>query len=120
MIFFWKGWGISVFVLFVFWVWVGIGLLVGFSPYEPDKHKAMMDVEWAFAGLFALHALSVWAVVQYRGRRVARAMEPSVVMAEPILLDEFMFVPLVYWPYILFAVVVLFAGAATFGYALFD
>jgi hypothetical protein len=116
----WRGWGLSVFLLFVFWVWAGIVLLIALSPYEPDKHKAAIDSDWAFAGLFALHAMSVWAVVAYRRRSLQRRAPPALITVESRLPgDEFAFVPLIYWPYILLAVMLAFAGAASLGYPLF-
>ncbi len=78
---------------FVFWIFVAIAAAVVASPYEPDPRKAMLAAQWLFASMFALYALSVFAVVQYRRRH------PPVdgSRADPHA-DEFMFIRLDLWP----------------------
>lgn len=111
----WRGWGISVFLLFVFWVFIAIALVVFGSAYEPDPRRAILDVHWLFAGMFTLHALSVFAVVRYRRRYPSTAASDADPQA-----DEFMFIRLDRWPPILLVVAAVFAGAAWFGYPLFN
>jgi hypothetical protein len=110
-----RGWGISVALLFVFWTFIASALVVIATPYEPDSRKAMLDVQWLFTGVFALQGLSVFAVVQYRRRH------PSVAgTADDPHADEFLFIRLDWWPYILLSVAALFGGASWLGYPLFD
>ena len=104
-----RGWGFSVLLLFAFWVWVLIALVVIISPYEPDQHKAGLQTQWAFAAMFAAHALSVLGVSVYRRRD-----------AEMGVVDEFLYLRLDVWPYILLAVSALFAGASALGLELFS
>ena len=112
---YWRGWGISVALLFVFWIFVAIALVVFASPYEPDPRKAMLAVQWLFAVMFALYTLSIFALVQYRRRH------PSVTGTEADShADEFMFIRLDLWPYILLCVAAVFAGASWLGYPLFS
>ncbi|KAB2912751.1 MAG: hypothetical protein F9K29_17915 [Hyphomicrobiaceae bacterium] len=111
----WRGWGISVALLFAFWIFVAIALVVFASPFEPDPRRAMLDVQWLFAGMFALHALSVFAVVQYRRRH-----PPVAGTADDPHADEFMFIRLDLWPSILLGVAALFAGASWLGYPLLN
>jgi hypothetical protein len=107
-----RGWGFSVLLLFAFWVWVLIALVVIISPYEPDQHRAALQVQLAFAAMFAAHALSVLGVAIYRRKR-RRYAEMGVV-------DEFLYLRLDVWPYILLAVSMLFAGASALGRELFS
>jgi hypothetical protein len=108
MVLFWRGWGLGVFLLFAFWIFVLIGVVVVASPYQPDRLKAGLEVQWLFALLFLLHAASVFALALYRRRTVADRRA-----------DEFMFLRLALWPYILLAIAALFAGASALGYPLF-
>ena len=107
-----RGWGFSVLLLFAFWVWVLIALVVIISPYEPNQHRAAIQVQWAFAAMFAAHALSVLGVAIYRRKRRGPAETGAV--------DEFMYLRLDVWPFILLAVSILFAGASALGYELFS
>jgi amino acid transporter len=104
-----RGWGFSVLLLFAFWVWVLIALVVIISPYEPDQHRAALQVQWAFAAMFAAHALSVLGVAIYRRKRRRYGA-----------IDKFMYLRLDVWPYILLAVSMLFAGATALGRELFS
>jgi hypothetical protein len=111
---FWRGWGVAVALLFVFWVFVLIALVLITSPYEPDPRRATLGVQWLFAGMFTLHALSVFAVVRYRrGRPTAEA---GSVPHD----DDFMFIRLAWWPLILLGVAAVFAGASWLGYPVLD
>lgn len=111
----WRGWGISVFLLFVFWIFAVIALVVFAAPYVPDRSKAMLTVQWLFAGMFALLALSVFAVVLCRRWRPPAAEGE----ADPHA-DEFMFIRLDLWPYILLCPAAVFAGTSWLGYLLFE
>jgi hypothetical protein len=106
-----RGWGAAVIVLFAFWVWVLIAALLIWEPHEEDFHKAAIQVSWAFAAMFALLALSLFAVVAYRRKRLGSR-------ARLAQADEFLFLPLDVWPYIVLAVAAFFAGAAALGYDL--
>lgn len=111
----WRGWGFSVALLLAFWIFVLIAVVVFAAPYEPDRHMASLKTQWLFAGMFALHALSVFVVVVYRRKH------PSVAEsgADPRG-DEFMFIRLELWPYILLALAAVLAGASSLGYSLVD
>jgi hypothetical protein len=111
----WRGWGISVALLFVIWIFVVIALVVFAEPYEPDPHKAKLAVQWLFAAMFGLYALSVLAVVQYRRRHPSAAGT----LDDPHT-DEFMFIRLDLWPYILLSVAAVLAGASWLDYPLFE
>ena len=108
MVLFWRGWGLGVFLLFVFWMFALMGFVLTSSPYQPDPVKAGLDAQWLFAAMFLLYAASVFALAVWRRRTVA---DPRA--------DDFMFIPLGLWPYILLAIAVLFAGASALGYSLF-
>ncbi|HEY1632896.1 MAG TPA: hypothetical protein VGF56_16380 [Rhizomicrobium sp.] len=108
MVLFWRGWGLGVFLLFVFWMFALIGFAVVAQPYQPDRTKAGLDVQWLFALLFLLHAASIAALALYRRRTGARRDA-----------DEFMFLRLAVWPWILLVPAALLAGASALGYPLF-
>lgn len=69
MVLFWRGRGISVLYLFVFWFLATLIYMVATTTYEPDKLKVAMDAQWLFTAMFALIALSVFAVARYRKGR---------------------------------------------------
>jgi hypothetical protein len=105
MVLFWRGWGLGVFLLFMFWMFALMGYVLTASPYQPDPMKAGLDAQWLFAAMFLLYAASVLVLARWRRRSGAS--------------DEFMFIRLDLWPRILLAVAAIFAGASALGYSLF-
>ncbi len=104
---FWRGWGISVALFFLLWIAAGVGLLIGSGSYEPDQTKVAMGIQWGLAVVLALTAASVFATAAWRRRRV------------PSGHDDFMFLPLEFWPYILVVIALGVTGATGAGYRLF-
>lgn len=120
MIIEWRGWGIWVGILFVFWFFAAIAYAVVVMPYIPDPHKAVMDIQWGAAGIFLLYALSVRAVVEARRRNIKLVPHPSGASVQSLLRsDEFIWIKLVHWPAVLLAVALFFAIATSLGYEIF-
>jgi hypothetical protein len=121
MILFWRGWGFSVALLFVFWIFALIFFVALADPYQLDMRKAGLEVQWLFAAMFALHAASVYAVVWYRRTHPRTYVDPASLATVVVPhADDFMFIRVRFWPWILLAVAAIFAGASLFGYPLFD
>jgi len=107
---FWKGWGLSVMLVTVLWFFAVFGTLVAIdgiypdSLYTPDKAKAVAYAWRLVALTFSLSAASILLVSRHRIRKIARAAgtmtREAPAVSQP---DEFMFIPLKYWPYILAA-----------------
>ena len=115
----WQGWGVWVGLLFVFWFLAVIAFVIGSSLYIPDSREAEMAVQTGAAVVFALYAASVQAVVEIR-RRSPKTVAGKGGAAVPALArDEFVFVPLAYWPAILAAIAMGLAVATWRGYFVF-
>lgn len=85
---FWRGWGIAVFLIPFLWIFILIGVMAGAGYYEPDSVKAAAAVDRLFALAFALSGVSVFLIVRYRARKGRNY-------------DDFMFIPMKYWPWLL-------------------
>lgn len=95
MVVFWRGWGIWVLFVPLFWIFVAVLTPVFMGYHEPDSMKASaMIYRLAAAGL-AVATVNLWLMVRYRER-----VAPGV--------DQFTFVPMKYWT----PVIALLAAAA--------
>ena len=95
-----RGWGSLVFFVPFAWMFVLIFIMIGWGYYEPDPAKAAATVYRMGSLALALAAVSLWAISRYRSR-----VAPSR--------DEFSFVPMKYWTYVI-AVGALAAFIASF------
>jgi len=121
MVLFWRGWGLAVFWTFLFWMIAGIVLAVMAGPYQPDPVKAGLEVQWGFAGMFAVHAASVFLLALYRRSHPLKVVDPAT--QKTVLVphvDDFMFIRFDLWPYILLAIAAVFAVSSLLGYQLFS
>lgn len=115
----WRGWGVSVGLLFVFWFFAA-GISVAASGlYISDKHKAAMAIQWGMAAFVGLYALSVLIVVAIRRKNPARVALDGAPPRPILFTDHFMHVPLVHWPAIILAGAAFVAGVTALGYSLF-
>ena len=64
------------------------GVLIGRGDYEPDAAKAAATVYRMGALAFALATVTLWAISRYRSR-----VAPGR--------DEFIFIPMKYWTYVI-------------------
>lgn len=120
MVLFWRGWGISVLYLFVFWFVAALAFVVVAMPHQPDALQAAMDAQWLFAAMFALHAASVFALSRYRRSHPGHVIDPQIQAAVAVPhTDEFMFLRFDVWPYILLAIAAVIACATLLRYPLF-
>ncbi len=105
---FWRGCGWFVFFGTFAWIFVlMIIVMSGPNSYQPDKVKAAMETDQLFGLAFALSALSVFIIARYRESRPRKVTDPAT--GEISLLpriDEFMFIRMKYWTYVLVAAAV--------------
>ena len=87
---FWRGWGILVFVVPFAWIFVLIGVVIGMDYHEPDPGKVAVMIYRLGALAFALAAVTLLAVERYRSRAAPGA-------------DDFAFIPMTYWPWLVTA-----------------
>ncbi len=107
----WRGWGISVILFLLLWFIVAIGITIGTNAYQPDPKLLNKEMYWGAAIVFALTAGSVFAAARYRKSRPREVVDPQtngVVLAPHI--DDFYYIPLQVWTYILLAVAVILAA----------
>jgi hypothetical protein len=116
----WRGWGVSVFYLLLFWILAAIVAVVAISPYQPDKLKASMEIQWGLAGLFVVHALSVYLVCLYRKSHPRQIADPATGQTAAVPhQDEFMYMRMDVWPYISLIIAAGVAIATALGYQMF-
>ena len=84
MIVFWRGWGILVLFVPLAWIFLLIGIMIGWGSYEPDPQKAEAFTYRLFGLALLLAALTLQIIVRYRSR-----VAPGQ--------DAFTFVPMKYW-----------------------
>lgn len=98
----WKGWGLAVPLLTIFWIILSVASMLIFddlypgSLYTPDKAVAAASAWRLMASAFGVSTISVLLV--QRHRRQQREKPGSNVST-----DEFMYLPLRFWPSILAA-----------------
>jgi hypothetical protein len=90
MIMFWRGWGILVFFVPFVWIFILVGVMIGWDYYEPDPAKAAAMAYRLVALALALATVTLWAISRYRSR-----VAPSR--------DEFTFIPMKYWTWVVAA-----------------
>ena len=103
----WRGWGISVILLFLLWLVVATAGSIAWAPFQPDKIKASLDVQWGLAGIVLVTAASVFGVSVWRRH------------SAPPGHDEFMYLRLEFWPYILVVLALGLGCATALGYRVF-
>jgi hypothetical protein len=97
MIVFWRGWGILVLLVPFAWIFLLVGIMIGWGTYEPDPQKAAAFTYRLFGRALLLAAITLEIVVRYRAR-----VAPGH--------DTFTFIPMKYWTYVVAAgAVILFA-----------
>ncbi len=72
MLIIWRGWGHLVFFVPFAWIFVLVGIMIGFEYYEPDPQKAAAFAYRLFALAFLLAAITLEIVTRYR-RKSPRA-----------------------------------------------
>jgi hypothetical protein len=98
---FWRGWGILVFFIPFLWIFILIAVALGSGAYEPDPVKAAVDIDRMFALAFVLAAATVFPIARYRERTAPKR-------------DDFMFIPMKYWTWVLTVVALGFLVASFF------
>jgi hypothetical protein len=98
---FWRGWGILVLLVPFAWIFLIVGIMIGIGYYDPDEARVAALIYRLGALAFALSAICLYPIVRYRAR-----VAPGQ--------DEFSFVPMKYWTYVLAAVAVALLAASFF------
>jgi hypothetical protein len=92
----WRGWGLAVPLVTIFWLFEVVGAFLTIdaiypdSLYTPDKAQAAADAWRMIAASLALSAASLFLISRQRSRRASKAAVPSP--------DEFMWIALKFWP----------------------
>jgi NADH:ubiquinone oxidoreductase subunit 6 (subunit J) len=105
----WRGWGLSVILFLVLWLFAAIGLTIGTNAHQPDPKLLSKEMDWGAAIVFALTAGSVFATARYRKshpRKIVDAQTQKVALAPHV--DDFYYIPLQFWSYILLAGAIIF------------
>ena len=99
---FWRGWGILVFIATFGWMFILIGIMIASDSYEPDEVKAAVETDRLFALSLALSAASVFFLARYRENRPGKMVDPRTGQIDLVPhVDEFMFIRMKYWTYII-------------------
>lgn len=86
----WRGWGHLVFFVPFAWIFVLIAILIGSNYYEPDEAKVEAMIYRTGALALALATVTLWVISRYRSR-----VAPGR--------DEFCFIPMEYFTYVISA-----------------
>lgn len=117
----WRGWGIWVFFLFLFWLTAVIIVALSFdSGPETDMIKLNSEMDLGVALILVLTALSVFGLDRYRKNHPRNIVDPAsqnIVLAPHV--DEFLYLKMGIWPLILLAFALIFGGMSIFGYSPF-
>jgi len=89
MIFF-RGWGSLVFFVPFIWIFILVGIMIGTGTYEPDAAKLNVMMYRGAALALTLSAVTLWFICNYRSR-----VAPGR--------DEFSFIPMKYWTWVVLA-----------------
>ncbi len=101
---FWRGCGILVLIITFAWIFVLIGVMIATESHDPDPIKAAAFVDRLFAMAFLLSSASVFLLARYRENRPAKVVDPATYETHLIPhIDEFMFIRIKYWGYVLIA-----------------
>ena len=117
MILFWRGWGIAVLGVWILWLLLLTWMAFTFGGRQPDAVTATEAVDWLFGLSFAMAALSVLGIDRYRHGHPRAIVDP--VTGQTMLvphLDDFMFMRLRVWVYILLAAALGMGIASLMGY----
>jgi len=95
MVVFWRGWGILVLFVPLFWLLASVFVPIVLDVHLEDSRQAAAMVYRTGAAARALATVTLWLVTRYRER-----VAPGV--------DQFTFIPMKYWT----PVIALFALAA--------
>jgi hypothetical protein len=105
----------SVFYATVAWMFIVYGVPIATGYYEPNEHKVVAMMDQLAAVWLILSAATVYALDRYREgvahRKANNTGGPFPVARRD---DEFMFIRMSYWTYILLAFAVYALGASFF------
>jgi len=101
---FWRGWGFLVFFGTFAWIFLLIGIMIAMDYHEPDEAKGAAVTDLLFALAFILSAASVFLLARYRENHPGKVVDPSTGEIHLVPhVDEFMFIRMKYWTYVLVA-----------------
>ncbi len=105
-----KGWGWSVFYVSILWLFVVFGIVIAFGIYEPDPQKSDKLFYQLCALWLVLSAVSVFALDRWREGKARRTA--IGLFAETKRDDEFLFMRMWVWLYVLLALAAWALGAS--------
>ena len=115
----WRGWGISVLLLWLMWmiVFAIVGHDNSLAPH--GLLKAGMGLQWGVGIVCILTAASVFLLARYRKshpRKIADPQTNATVLVSRV--DDFFFIPFLWWSYILLGCAAILMVAAVLGIAI--
>ena len=117
--FFWRGWGISVLLLLLFWLIVTVVLAKSFVPASAGSADA--SLQWVFVASLVLDGASVFLLDRYRRSHPRKVQDPAtgqiVLVANA---DHLSYIPFGIWTYILYAIAAVLAVMTVLGYRIGD
>lgn len=112
----WRSWGISVFLFFLIWLGVTAAL-----PHTIILAPKGVELQWALGIACLLTAATAFLLAWYRRshpRKVADPQTNATVLVPHV--DDFFFIPMKWWTYILLGIAAVLMGAAALGIVLVD
>lgn len=110
----WRGWGISVFFLFLIWLGVAAGVLSG-MPYFRAMNTDMA-IQWGLGFACILDAASTFLLARYRQSHPKKITDPETGTITLVArVDDFFYLRLEWWTYLLLGIAAVLIGTALAG-----
>jgi hypothetical protein len=117
----WRGWGLSVLLLFFVWM---IAAMVALKDANVAYFTAMPDIialQWIFGIACILDAASIFLLARYRQSHPKAIADPNTGATMLVArVDDFFYLRLEWWTYLLLGLAAVLIGASLAGIQLFS